>query len=157
MLLRHVYFVLLHSLTSYVFYIQCAFFREEREEGAVYEVSLKKVRYRRSGNYSEDIEEPVSHLQWQTILVRKIKAGTLKKLVDNLVSEKESLAEDMDPGYLMAFLSTYRAFAEVHDVLELLIERSVFKIKSIFHKKMSYVDKKSYYDGKYSRYHEMSW
>lgn len=76
-------------------------------------------------------EEPVSHLQWETILVRKIKAGTLKKLVDNLVSEKDSLSEDMDPGYLMAFLSTYRAFADVQHVLELLIERSVYKMSSI--------------------------
>jgi Na+-transporting NADH:ubiquinone oxidoreductase subunit NqrE len=72
-----------------------------------------------------DVEEPVSHLQWETILVRKIKAGTLKKLVHNLVSEKDFLFEDMDPGFLMGFLSTYRAFAEVQDVMELLLERSV--------------------------------
>lgn len=84
---------------------------------------MKKVRYRSSG--SDTNEEPVSHLQWETVLVRKIKAGTLAKLVENLVPQKDGSLEEMDPGFLMAFLSTYRAFAEVDNVLELLLERSV--------------------------------
>lgn len=57
--------------------------------------------------------------------MKKIKAGSLAKLVDNLVPRKDSSQEDMDPGFLMGFLSTYRAFAEVENVLELILERSV--------------------------------
>ena len=85
-------------------------------------MSLKKVRYRSSVGLPTS-EEPISHLQWETVLVRKIKAGTLAKLVENLVPQKDAALEDMDPGFLMTFWSTFRAFAEVETVLELVLER----------------------------------
>ncbi|XP_048587544.1 ral guanine nucleotide dissociation stimulator [Nematostella vectensis] len=99
------------------------FLREEKVDGAVYEVSLKKVRYRSSDRFPSE-EDEVSHLQWETIRICKIKAGTLEKLVENLAPCKAPL-EELDPGYVLAFLSTYRAFAKVEEVLELLLKRYV--------------------------------
>lgn len=105
---------------------QKTYFKEEKEEGAVYSVSLKKVRYRSSHvrgllvNMSE--VEPVSHLQWETIRIRTIKAGTLLKLVEHLAASKGS-QDETEPGYLIAFLSTYRSFANTPEVLDLLLMR----------------------------------
>ena len=91
-------------------------------EGAIYSVSLKKIRYHSNFSASPESETPISQLQWQTMRVKTIKAGSLEKLVENLAPEKESL-EELDPGYLLAFLSTYRTFAKTGDVIDLLFDR----------------------------------
>lgn len=93
-------------------------------------MSLKKVRYCSSDKLSPSPEDdgPISHLMWETTRVRTIKAGTLAKLVEHLSPSNGSL-EELDPGYLIAFLSTYRTFAKTAEVVDLLLERLVL-IKS---------------------------
>ena len=116
---RTIWFETNRSISS--FPLQATYHKEEREDGALYSVSLKKVRYRSSrvgGLIVNNNVEPVSHLQWETIRVRTIKAGTLEKLVEHLASQ-----EEVEPGYLIAFLSTYRSFAMTAEVLDLLLRR----------------------------------
>lgn len=102
------------------------FWKEEREEEAIYSVSLKKVRYRSSDKLLPsspvDGEEPVSHLQWETWRIRTIKAGSVAKLVEHLAPSNASL-EEVDPGYLIAFLNTYRTFAKTTEIADLLFQR----------------------------------
>ncbi|PKU39093.1 ral guanine nucleotide dissociation stimulator-like 1 [Limosa lapponica baueri] len=57
--------------------------------------------------------------QYETCKIRTIKAGTLEKLVENLLTA----FGDNDFTYISIFLSTYRAFASTKAVLELLIDR----------------------------------
>ena len=100
------------------------FWKEERERDAIYSISLKKVRYHSSDKLlpSPEDEAPISHLQWETMRVWIIKAGSLSRLVEHLSPTKAAL-EELDPGYLMAFLSTYRTFAQTAEVVDLLLER----------------------------------
>ncbi|XP_075013115.1 ral guanine nucleotide dissociation stimulator-like 1 [Calonectris borealis] len=58
--------------------------------------------------------------QYETCKIRTIKAGTLEKLVENLLTA----FGDNDFTYISIFLSTYRAFASTKDVLELLLDRN---------------------------------
>ncbi|KFW86699.1 Ral guanine nucleotide dissociation stimulator-like 1, partial [Manacus vitellinus] len=57
--------------------------------------------------------------QYETSKIRAIKAGTLEKLVENLLTA----FGDADFSYISIFLSTYRAFASTKAVLELLLDR----------------------------------
>ncbi|KAJ6657366.1 hypothetical protein lerEdw1_002533 [Lerista edwardsae] len=57
--------------------------------------------------------------QYETCKIRTIKAGTLEKLVENLLTA----FGDNDFTYISIFLSTYRGFASTKDVLELLLDR----------------------------------
>ncbi|NXU55828.1 RGL1 protein, partial [Turnix velox] len=57
--------------------------------------------------------------QYETCKIRTIKAGTLEKLVENLLTA----FGDNDFTYISIFLSTYRAFASIKEVLELLLDR----------------------------------
>lgn len=101
------------------------FWKEERENEAIYSVSLKKVRYRSSDRDKQlpsPDEEDVAYLQWETLRIRTIKAGSLAKLVEHLAPSAASL-EELDPGYLIAFLSTYRTFAQATEIADLLFER----------------------------------
>ncbi|NXI50589.1 RGL1 protein, partial [Chloroceryle aenea] len=100
---------------------------EEVEEGAVYHVTLKRVQIHQAANkgarwlgVEEDqlfSEHTVS--QYETCKIRTIKAGTLEKLVENLLTA----FGDNDFTYISIFLSTYRAFASTKNVLELLLDR----------------------------------
>lgn len=56
---------------------------------------------------------------WETQKIRVIKAGTLEKLVESLVTFKGEL----DSTYVNVFLATYRTFATPKQVLELLVKR----------------------------------
>lgn len=85
-------------------------------------MSLKKVRYRSSDILQPSTEGDISYLQWETMRVRTIKAGSLAKLVDHLAPSTAPL-EEIDPGYLVAFLSTYRTFANTTQIADLLFER----------------------------------
>ncbi|XP_026469790.1 ral guanine nucleotide dissociation stimulator-like 1 [Ctenocephalides felis] len=94
---------------------------EERVEGAIYTVYLKKVRYHRPtpSASSQDSEDEISHLEWETVRVRFVKAGTLARLVEALATDDGEL----ESTYVNVFLATYRAFATTLQVLELLTER----------------------------------
>ncbi|XP_074763144.1 ral guanine nucleotide dissociation stimulator-like 1 isoform X2 [Athene noctua] len=97
---------------------------EEVEEGAVYHVSLKRVQIQQAANKgarwlgAEGDELPPEHTvsQYETCKIRTIKAGTLEKLVENLLTA----FGDNDFTYISIFLSTYRAFASTKEVLEIL-------------------------------------
>ncbi|KAM6077409.1 ral guanine nucleotide dissociation stimulator-like 1 [Theristicus caerulescens] len=100
---------------------------EEVEEGAVYHVTLKRVQIQQAANKGarwlgvEGDQLPPEHTvsQYETCKIRTIKAGTLEKLVENLLTA----FGDNDFTYISIFLSTYRAFASTKDVLELLLDR----------------------------------
>ncbi|NWH25659.1 RGL1 protein, partial [Grus americana] len=100
---------------------------EEVEEGAVYHVTLKKVQIQQAANKGarwlgvEGDQLPPEHTvsQYETCKIRTIKAGTLEKLVENLLTA----FGDNDFTYISIFLSTYRAFASAKEVLELLLDR----------------------------------
>ncbi|NXA17279.1 RGL1 protein, partial [Ibidorhyncha struthersii] len=100
---------------------------EEVEEGAVYHVTLKKVQIQQAANKgarwlgAEGDQLPPEHTvsQYETCKIRTIKAGTLEKLVENLLTA----FGDNDFTYISIFLSTYRAFASTKEVLELLLDR----------------------------------
>ncbi|NXY82360.1 RGL1 protein, partial [Alcedo cyanopectus] len=99
---------------------------EEVEEGAVYHVTLKRVQIHQAANkgarwlWAEGDQLPPEHTvsQYETCKIRTIKAGTLQKLVENLLTA----FGDNDFTYISIFLSTYRAFASTKDVLELLLD-----------------------------------
>ncbi|NXK19259.1 RGL1 protein, partial [Arenaria interpres] len=100
---------------------------EEVEEGAVYHVTLKRVQIQQAANKgarwlgAEGDQLPPEHTvsQYETCKIRTIKAGTLEKLVENLLTA----FGDNDFTYISIFLSTYRAFASTKAVLELLLDR----------------------------------
>ncbi|XP_061859771.1 ral guanine nucleotide dissociation stimulator-like 1 isoform X2 [Colius striatus] len=100
---------------------------EEVEEGAVYHVTLKRVQIQQAANKGarwlgvEGDQLPPEHTvsQYETCKIRTIKAGTLEKLVENLLTA----FGDNDFTYISIFLSTYRAFASTEEVLELLLDR----------------------------------
>ncbi|CAN0225154.1 unnamed protein product [Bubo scandiacus] len=97
---------------------------EEVEEGAVYHVTLKRVQIQQAANKgarwlgAEGDELPPEHTvsQYETHKIRSIKAGTLEKLVETLLTA----FGDNDFTYISIFLSTYRAFTSTKEVLELL-------------------------------------
>ncbi|XP_044268325.1 ral guanine nucleotide dissociation stimulator-like 1 isoform X1 [Tribolium madens] len=96
---------------------------EEKSDGALYTVYLKKVRYHRptrslSSSHS-DSDDEISHLEWETVRVRFVKAGTLKKLVEALSTDDGEL----ETTYINVFLATYRSFSTPREVLRLLLQR----------------------------------
>ncbi|XP_072393340.1 ral guanine nucleotide dissociation stimulator-like 1 isoform X2 [Diabrotica undecimpunctata] len=96
---------------------------EEKADGALYTVYLKKVRYHRptrslSSSHS-DSDDEISHLEWETVRVRFVKAGTLKKLVEALSTDDGEL----ETTYINVFLATYRSFSTPKEVLKLLLQR----------------------------------
>ncbi|XP_035213055.1 ral guanine nucleotide dissociation stimulator-like 1 isoform X2 [Stegodyphus dumicola] len=89
---------------------------EEEIDGAIYTVYLKKVRYHHATDVYSD---QVSHLEWETIRVKMIKAGTLEKLVESLTTD----SGELESTYMNIFLSTYRSFASPNQVLSILLNR----------------------------------
>ena len=67
----------------------------------------------------QDTEDDISHLEWETVRVRFIKAGTLGRLVESLASD----TGELESTYISVFLATYRTFASPKQVLNLLTER----------------------------------
>ncbi|KAM6327030.1 ral guanine nucleotide dissociation stimulator-like 1 [Podargus strigoides] len=100
---------------------------EEVEEGAVYHVTLKRVQIQQAANKgarwlgAEGDELPPEHTvsQYETCKIRTIKAGTLEKLVENLLTAYG----DNDFTFVSVFLSAYRTFSSTKEVLELLLNR----------------------------------
>ncbi|XP_058792977.1 ral guanine nucleotide dissociation stimulator isoform X2 [Phymastichus coffea] len=94
---------------------------EEKGDGVVYTVYLKKVRYHRPTRSlsASDSDDEISHLEWETVRVRFLKAGTVQKLVESLANDDGEL----ESTYINVFLATYRAFTTPREVLELLLAR----------------------------------
>ncbi|KAG0712339.1 Ral guanine nucleotide dissociation stimulator-like 1 [Chionoecetes opilio] len=95
---------------------------EERNNGAIYTVYLKKVRYHhpsRSIVQDSDDDDEISHLEWETVRVRFLKAGTLERLVDSLASE----TGELESTFVNVFLATYRTFSSTRQVLNLITDR----------------------------------
>ncbi|KAJ1521513.1 hypothetical protein ONE63_003178 [Megalurothrips usitatus] len=95
---------------------------EERADGAIYTVYLKKVRYHRPNKTvaaEGDADDHISHLEWETVRVRFVKAATLEKLVESLATDDGEL----ESTYINVFLSTYRTFSTTETVLGLLLDR----------------------------------
>ena len=82
---------------------------------------LKKVRYHSPSKsiHSNESDDDISHLEWETVRVRFIKAGSLEKLVEALASE----VGELESTYVNVFLATYRTFASPKQVINLLLER----------------------------------
>ncbi|GLV41492.1 Ral guanine nucleotide dissociation stimulator-like [Carabus blaptoides fortunei] len=96
---------------------------EERADGAVYTVYLKKVRYHRPtrslSSSVSDSDDEISHLEWETVRVRFVKGGTLRRLVEALATDDGEL----ETTYINVFLATYRSFSTARQVLALLLQR----------------------------------
>ncbi|XP_063057687.1 ral guanine nucleotide dissociation stimulator-like 1 isoform X5 [Engraulis encrasicolus] len=100
---------------------------EEVEEGAIYNVTLKRVQIQQAANKgarwlgAEGDRLPPGHTvsQLETCKIRSIRAGTLERLVETLLTA----FGDNDLTYTSIFLSTYRAFASTQAVLQLLLDR----------------------------------
>ncbi|XP_018583818.1 ral guanine nucleotide dissociation stimulator-like 1 [Scleropages formosus] len=100
---------------------------EEVEEGAVYNVTLKRVQIQQAANKGarwlgvEGDRLPPGHTvsQLETCKIRSIRAGTLERLVETLLTA----FGDNDLTYTSIFLSTYRTFASTETVLQLLLDK----------------------------------
>uniref|UniRef100_A0A182TAQ8 N-terminal Ras-GEF domain-containing protein n=2 Tax=Neocellia TaxID=44535 RepID=A0A182TAQ8_9DIPT len=67
----------------------------------------------------QDSDDEISHLEWETVRVRFVKAATLSRLVDALATDDGEL----ESTFVNVFLNTYRTFAQPEKVLELLLDR----------------------------------
>ncbi|XP_025114102.1 ral guanine nucleotide dissociation stimulator-like 1 isoform X2 [Pomacea canaliculata] len=95
------------------------FWREEREEGAVYNTYLKRVTYLSPARLEDEMVREFSHLMWETQKLRVIKAGTLPRLVEALATVRGEL----DSSYMNIFLATYRTFATPLQLLQAIVDR----------------------------------
>ncbi|XP_029355434.1 ral guanine nucleotide dissociation stimulator-like 1 isoform X1 [Echeneis naucrates] len=100
---------------------------EEVEEGAIYNVTLKRVQIQQAANKgarwlgAEGDRLPPGHTvsQLETCKIRSIRAGTLERLVETLLTA----FGDNDLTYTSIFLSTFRAFTSTQTVMQLLLDR----------------------------------
>ncbi|XP_060613094.1 ral guanine nucleotide dissociation stimulator isoform X1 [Anolis sagrei] len=95
---------------------------EEVEDGVIYSISLRKVQLHHMANKGQrwlGFENESALNLYETCKVRTIKAGTLERLVEYLVSAFKG----NDSTYVTIFLCTYRAFATTKQVLDLLLHR----------------------------------
>lgn len=99
---------------------------EERDKDAIHTVYLKKVRYHRpiptvtnnvsSRNISKkfpdnlndslqnESDDEISHLEWETVRVRFVKAATLDRLVDALITDDGELESTFVNVFLGEFI-----------------------------------------------------
>ncbi|XP_074495584.1 ral guanine nucleotide dissociation stimulator isoform X1 [Sebastes fasciatus] len=95
---------------------------EEAEEDAIFTITLRKVQLHQSASKGQrwlgvDTDSALS--LYETCKVRTIKAGTLERLVEYMVSAFRG----KDSTYVTIFLCTYRSFASTRQVLDLLLNR----------------------------------
>uniref|UniRef100_A0AAR2KPM9 Ral guanine nucleotide dissociation stimulator n=1 Tax=Pygocentrus nattereri TaxID=42514 RepID=A0AAR2KPM9_PYGNA len=100
---------------------------EEVEDGAVFTITLRKVQMHHSATKGQrwlgvDSESALS--LYETCKVRTIKAGTLERLVEYMVSAFRG----NDSTYVTIFLCTYRSFATTKQVLDLLLNSTISSI-----------------------------
>lgn len=67
----------------------------------------------------QDSDDEISHLEWETVRVRFVKAATLARLVEALATDDGEL----ESTFINVFLSTYRTFSTPKQVLSLLTQR----------------------------------
>lgn len=67
----------------------------------------------------QESQDGISHLEWEKVRVKFIKAGTLERLVESLTSDDGEL----ESTYFNIFFTTYRTFATPEQVLSLILER----------------------------------
>lgn len=67
----------------------------------------------------ESDDDEISHLEWETVRVRFLKAGTLERLVESLASD----TGELESTFVNVFLATYRTFSTTSQVLNLIIDR----------------------------------
>ncbi|KAM3610483.1 uncharacterized protein V6R79_004659 [Siganus canaliculatus] len=95
---------------------------EEAEEDAIFTITLRKVQLHQLASKGQrwlgvDTDSALS--LYETCKVRTIKAGTLERLVEYMVSAFRG----KDSTYVTIFLCTYRSFATTRQVLDLLLNR----------------------------------
>lgn len=102
-----------------------SYWGDERCEDAVYSVYLRKVRYHHATKLhnSSDSDDDISHLAWETVRVKLLKAGTLECLVHALGYCWVNGNDDTDATYSAVFLSTFRAFTTPSDLMDLIENR----------------------------------
>lgn len=97
---------------------------EEVEDGAVFSITLRKVQMYQSSSKSQrwmGVDSDSGLSLYETCKLRTIKAGTLERLVEYMVTAFRG----NDSTYVTIFLCTYRTFATTKQVLDLLLNRSL--------------------------------
>uniref|UniRef100_A0A8D3DE15 Ral guanine nucleotide dissociation stimulator n=1 Tax=Scophthalmus maximus TaxID=52904 RepID=A0A8D3DE15_SCOMX len=93
---------------------------EEAEDDAVFTITLRKVQLHQSASKGQrwlGVDTDAALSLYETCKVRTIKAGTLERLVEYMVSAFRG----KDSTYVTIFLCTYRSFASTRQVLDLLL------------------------------------
>ncbi|XP_071780941.2 ral guanine nucleotide dissociation stimulator-like 1 isoform X1 [Centroberyx gerrardi] len=90
---------------------------EEVEDGAVFGITLRREPVQ-PGLDTAEPPTAFSFIQYHTVKVRRLKAGTLERLVTHLLDR-----EHQEPDFIRIFLSTYRAFTSTSTLIELLFQR----------------------------------
>uniref|UniRef100_A0AAV2MUW5 Ral guanine nucleotide dissociation stimulator n=1 Tax=Knipowitschia caucasica TaxID=637954 RepID=A0AAV2MUW5_KNICA len=95
---------------------------EESEEDAVFTITLRKMQLHHSASKGQrwlGVDSEAALSLYETCKLRTIKAGTLERLVEYMVTA----FKDRDSTYVTIFLCTYRSFASTRQVLDLLLNR----------------------------------
>ncbi|XP_054628367.1 ral guanine nucleotide dissociation stimulator-like isoform X2 [Dunckerocampus dactyliophorus] len=95
---------------------------EEVEDDAIFTITLRKVQLHHSSSKGQrwlGVETDSALSLYETCKVRTIKAGTLERLVEYMVTAFRG----KDSTYVTIFLCTYRSFATTKQVLDLLLNR----------------------------------
>ncbi|XP_051924888.1 ral guanine nucleotide dissociation stimulator-like isoform X2 [Hippocampus zosterae] len=95
---------------------------EEVEDDAIFTITLRKVQLHHSSSKGQrwlGVETDAGLSLYETCKVRTIKAGTLERLVEYMVTAFKG----KDSTYVTIFLCTYRSFATAKQVLDLLLNR----------------------------------
>ncbi|XP_056628927.1 ral guanine nucleotide dissociation stimulator isoform X3 [Triplophysa dalaica] len=95
---------------------------EEVEEEAIYTITLRKVQLHQTASKGQrwlGVETDSALSLYEMCKGRTIKAGTLEKLVEYMVSAYK----EKDCTYVTIFLCTYRTFTTTEQVLDLLLNR----------------------------------
>ncbi|XP_077416717.1 ral guanine nucleotide dissociation stimulator-like isoform X1 [Vanacampus margaritifer] len=95
---------------------------EEVEDDAIFTITLRKVQLHHSSSKGQrwlGVETDAALSLYETCKVRTIKAGTLERLVEYMVTAFKG----KDSTYVTIFLCTYRSFATTKQVLDLLLNR----------------------------------
>uniref|UniRef100_A0A8C1ENY3 Ral guanine nucleotide dissociation stimulator n=1 Tax=Cyprinus carpio carpio TaxID=630221 RepID=A0A8C1ENY3_CYPCA len=100
---------------------------EEVEDGAVFSITLRKVQMYQSSSKNQrwlGVDSDSGLSLYETCKLRTIKAGTLERLVEYMVTAFRG----NDSTYVTIFLCTYRTFATTKQVLDLLLNSTVSSI-----------------------------
>uniref|UniRef100_A0A1A8RJF7 Ral guanine nucleotide dissociation stimulator-like 3a n=1 Tax=Nothobranchius rachovii TaxID=451742 RepID=A0A1A8RJF7_9TELE len=90
---------------------------EEEEDSAVFGITLHREPVLQNPD-SADPSPAYSCVQYHTVKVRRLKAGTLERLVVHLLDP-----ERRESDFIHVFLSTYKAFTASSTLIELLFKR----------------------------------